>query len=154
MNTRLIQSILVFGLALGIGVGVRPAQGQDHPKSATAKASKTRGESGAKDENIKKGRAPNDPDAKIEAPAEKGGPKTRGGSCRIHINNHTLYYIDIYTDGDYRGQVSPWGDSYGWVGCGQTKFYGRADFTDGQVRIFGPSVYYVDGTFEWDLYPY
>jgi hypothetical protein len=152
MNKRLIRFTLALGLTLGLGVVVL-AQGQGHPTSATTKAQKTRGESGAKDENIKQDRAPNDPNSKMEAPADKGGPKTRGGACRIHIDNRTPWYIDIYTDGSYRGQVSPFGDSYGYVGCGDTNFYGRATFTDGSTRVWGPSVYYVGGTFTWTVTP-
>jgi len=153
MNKRWIHSSLILALALGIGASVVHSQAPTHPKSAKTKAAKNRGDSNAKDENIKQDRAPNDPNAKIEAPPEKGGSKTRGGYCRVHINNWTPYRIDIYIDGDYRGEVSRWGDSYGWVGCGDTKFYGRATFTDGSVQIWGPSVYYVDGTFEWTLTP-
>ena len=148
---RLIYSLLVFGLALGLGTSFGNAQDQKHPKSATTKGTNSRGDANAKDENIKHDSAPNDPNAKIEAPPEKGGPKTRGGACRAHVDNRTPYVISIYTDGDYRGQVSPYGDSYGWVGCGNTTFYGRALFTDGSARSWGPSLYYVDGTFTWTL---
>ena len=149
MKKQFLHSLLALGLALALASGVALAQA--HPKSATTKAAQSRGDSGAKDENIKQDRAPNDPNAKIEAPPEKGGPKTRQAACRIHIDNRTPYYVDIYTDGNYRGQVSPFGDSFGWVGCGDTIFYGRATFTDGSVKTWGPSTYYVDGTFTWSL---
>ena len=149
MNNRLLHTILAFGLVLGLVSAT--AQAQAHPKSATTKAAQSRGESGAKDENIKQDRAANDPNAKMEAPPEKGGPKTRQAACRVHIDNRTPWYIDVYTDGNYRGQVSPYGDSYGWVGCGGTVLYGRATFTDGSVKTWGPSNYYIDGTFTWSL---
>jgi len=148
---RPIHSVLVFGLALGLGTGLGHAQDQKHPKSATTKGTNSRGDANAKDENIKQDSAPNDPNAKIEAPPEKGGPKTRQAACRVHIDNRTPWYISIYTDGNYRGQVSPYGDSYGWVGCGNTNLYGRAVFTDGSSRSWGPNVYYIDGTFQWLL---
>ena len=159
MNRRLICSILVLGLASCLGTGVAPAQekekaqeqGKAHPKSGTSKAATPRGATGEKDENIKHDRTANDPNAKVEAPPEKGGPKTRQASCRIHIDNRTPWIVDIYTDGDYRGEISRYGDSYGWVGCGNTTFYGRATFTDGSVKVWGPTVYYVDGTFTWSL---
>jgi hypothetical protein len=148
---RLIHPVLVFGLALGLGTGLGHAQDQKHPKSGTTKGTISRGDANAKDENIKHDSAPNDPNAKIEAPPEKGGPKTRGGACRVHVDNRTPYYIAIYTDGDYRGQVSPYGDSYGWVGCGNTILYGRATFSDNSSRSWGPNAYYIDGTFTWLL---
>src|SRR5262245_32615216 len=113
MNTRLIRSTVLLGIGLSAAAFL-VAQTPQHPKSGSAKAAKSRGSSDAKDENIKQDRQPNDPNAKVEAPPEKGGPKTRGASCRVHVDNRTLYYVDIYTDGSYRGQVSPWGDSYGY----------------------------------------
>src|ERR1700744_4550127 len=100
MTMKLIHSTVVLGLALAVGVVTGPALGQDHPKSATATAAKSRGDSTGKDENIKKDAAPTDPNAKVEAPPEKGGPKTRGGSCFIDVDNRSPYYISIYTDGD------------------------------------------------------
>ncbi|PYT03455.1 MAG: hypothetical protein DMF60_18320 [Acidobacteria bacterium] len=154
MSTKLICSTLFLGLALSLGFHLKPALAQEqHPKSATTKATKSRGESGGKDENIKQDRTANDPNAKIEAPPEKGGAKSRQASCRVHIDNHTPWYIDIFTDGNYRGQVSPFGDSYGWVGCGSTTLYGRATFTDGSTQSWGPQVYFVGGTFTWFLTP-
>jgi hypothetical protein len=151
MKRNLIHSTLIVGLALGLSIVSREAIGQDHPKSATTKASQSRGDSNAKDENIKNDRAPNDPNAKIEAPPEKGGPKTRQASCHVHIDNRTPYYAEIYTDGSYRGEISPWGDLTGYVGCGNTRFYARAFFRGGGMKVWGPSAYYVDGAFTWEL---
>jgi hypothetical protein len=152
MNKRLIRFTLVLGIAFGLGAGVRSAQAEQHPKSATTKGATSRGGAGEKDDNVKQDRAPNDPSAKTEAPPQKGGAKTRQyASCQVHIDNHTPWYIDIYTDGDYRGQVSPWGDSYGYVGCGGTAFYGRATFIDRSVKTWGPASYYVVDGFTWDL---
>jgi hypothetical protein len=74
------------------------------------------------------------------------------GSCFLHIDNHTRFYIEIYTDGDYRGTVDPFGDSTGAVGCGYVKFEGIARFRDGSTRIFGPGAYYVPGSFTWNLW--
>jgi hypothetical protein len=154
MTMKLIHSTVVLGLALAVGVVTGPALGQDHPKSATATAAKSRGDSTGKDENIKKDAAPNDPNAKVEAPPEKGGPKTRGGSCFIDVDNRSPYYISIYTDGDYRGQVSPFGDLVGYVGCGNTRLYARANFRDGTYQTWGPSVYDLgEGSFKWTLRP-
>jgi hypothetical protein len=151
MITTLIRSTLILGIALSFA-GLAAAQNEQHPKSATTKAEKSRGTADAKDENIKQDRKANDPSSKLEAPPEKGGPKSRGSAlCPAHIDNRTRWYIDVYTDGDYRGQVSPFGDLIGWVGCGYTKFYARATFDDGTVFTWGPTSYYVDGTFTWKL---
>lgn len=151
MNKKLIRYTLLVTIALSSAAFLM-AQTPQHPTSGDTKSTKSRGSSDAKDENIKQDRQPNDPNAKIEAPPEKGGPKTRGGSCRIHIDNRTAFYVDVYTDGQYRGQVSPYGDSIGYVGCGDTRVYGRATFTDGSVLTWGPSVYFVDGSFTWTLH--
>ena len=149
---KLIHSVLALGLALGLGSGAMNAQDQKHPSSAKVNGTKSRGENTGKDENIKNDRAPNDPNAKIEAPPDKGGPKTRGASCRVHIDNHTAYYISIYTDGNYRGEVSPYGDSIGFVGCGDTSLYAKATFLGMDITTWGPKAYYIDGTFTWQLY--
>jgi|HubBroStandDraft_4_1064222.scaffolds.fasta_scaffold04069_4 hypothetical protein len=152
MITRLIRFTLILAMALGVtGYAGAQSQATDHPKSATTKSEKSRGASSAPDENIKHDNAANDPNAKIAAPPAKGGTKTRGGYCRLHVDNQTQWYISVYFDGDYRGQVSPWGDSYGWVGCGDTKLYGKATFTDGSVLTWGPQIYYINGTFTWTL---
>jgi hypothetical protein len=149
---KLIHSVLALGLALGLGSGAMNAQDQKHPSSAKVNGTKSRGENTGKDENIKNDRAPNDPNAKIEAPADKGGPKTRQASCRVHVDNHTGYLISIYTDGNYRGEVSSFGDSIGFVGCGDTTLYAKARFSDMDITTWGPKSYYINGTFTWQLY--
>jgi hypothetical protein len=151
MNKRLVRYTLLLALALSPAAFLL-AQAPQHPTTGDTKSAKSRGASDAKDENIKQDSKPNDPNAKIEAPPDKGGPKTRGGSCRIHIDNRTPYYVSVYTDGQYRGQVSPYGDSVGYVGCGDTTVYGRATFTDGSVLTWGPTVYFLDGSFTWTLH--
>jgi hypothetical protein len=115
MNARTIRStFLMLGLSVSLGLGLEHNYGQQQPDGATVKGQQSRDAIGGTDNNIKHGRQLNDRDATtLEAPPQKGGPKTRGPSCRIHIDNRTPWYVDIYTDGDYRGQVSSWGDSYG-----------------------------------------
>lgn len=153
MNRKAVLFMPLIGLVLSLGVGIQSATAQTpkHPQSATSAAQKTRGDANAKDENIKHDQTPNDPNAKVEAPPDKGGPKTRGMACHLHVDNRTPWYIYIYTDGDYRGEVSPYGDLVGYVGCGDTTVYGRATFTDGSVKTWGPTVYYIDGPFTWHL---
>lgn len=148
MKNTLIRSALLLGFALSLGVGA-DVHAQQTTSNATVRAQKARGVAGAEDENIKIPRQPNDPNAKQEAPPEKGGPKTRGGSCWVHVDNRTPWYVDIYTDGQYRGQVSPWGDSSGAIGCGNTNLYGVAEFRDGSRYTWGPSVYIINGVFTW-----
>ena len=150
MQIRLTRAVLSWGLILSLSLSSNFLYAQQKQDTVTVKGQRTRGQEGS-DSNIKHGREPNDPNANIEAPPDKGGPQVRGGSCRIHVDNHTPWYVDIYTDGDYRGQVSPWGDSYGWVGCGDTNLYGVASFRGAPDVIFGPSVYDINGTFTWNL---
>ena len=144
----------VFLLTFGLGIRVPAvAVAQQHPTSGSASAQKSRGEAGAKDENVKKDRQPNDPNAKVEAPPAKGGTKGRSSYCRVHFDNRTGLYINLYTDGNYRGEISPYDDLYGWVGCGNTNLYARAVFRDGSVQTWGPTAYYIDSEFIWHLNP-
>jgi hypothetical protein len=129
-----------------LGLGLEPGYG------ATVKGQQIRGAEGGTDNNLKHRRQPNDRMPHLKLRPKKGGPETRGTSCRIHIDNCTPWYVDIYTDGNYRGQMSLWGDSYGWVGCGDTNLSGVAAFRDGS-NIFGPTVYGVNETFTWSPYP-
>ena len=151
MKSGLFISKRILGLAVGLSLALPGAFAQDHPKTGSAKAAQSRGDSSGPDENIKHGRAANDPNAKEEAPPEKGGPKTRQGYCFVHIDNRTPYFAEIYTDGNYRGEIPKYGDLTGYVGCGNTNFYARAAFTDGTYKTWGPSLYYVDGSFTWTL---
>jgi hypothetical protein len=99
------------------------------PKARGDKAQK--GEAGGTDTNIKTPRAANNQGAAgSPAPAAKGGPKSRATACSFHVDNRTPYYIDIYTNGNYRGTVAPWDDLYGYVEYGAA-LYGRAEFEDG-----------------------
>jgi len=76
-----------------------------------------------------------------------------GSSCFLHVDNHTRFYVEIYTDGEYRGIVKPFGDSTGAVGCGYVTFSGVARFNDGSTRTWGSSTFYVPGSFTWNLWP-
>lgn len=150
MSTKLIRSIPILGLAFCLTTGLRPALTQEHPKNVENKGQRSRG-AGGKDENIKQDKQANDPNAKAQAPPDKGGPKTRQGVCAVHVDNRTQWSIDVYFDGSYRGTVGPWGDSIGAVGCGNTTLYARALFVGGEVLDWGPRVHYVDGTTTWTL---
>lgn len=104
------------------------------------------------DKNIKKAETANDPKAKIDAPAAKGGGTTRGGGgCRVEIDNSTQWYVKVYVDGIFRGTMDPWGDSYVYVYPGDTTIYARADFTDGSYKYWGPRTSYCGSG---DIFPY
>lgn len=62
---------------------------------------------------------------KSEAPTtDVAESKARGaGSCNIYFSNYTGYYVNIYVDGYYRGQLSPWGGGTVVVGDGYTSIY-------------------------------
>ena len=55
-----------------------------------------------------------------DAPA----PQSRGaGACEIYFVNYTGYYVNIYVDGYYKGQLSPYGSGTVTTGDGYTKIY-------------------------------
>ena len=66
----------------------------------------------------------NNPNIKTEAPTtDEAIPKARGAACNINFSNYTGYYVNVYVDGYYRGQVSPWGGGTVTVGGGYTAIY-------------------------------
>ena len=61
---------------------------------------------------------------KSDAPtSDVAQPKARGAACSIYFSNYTGYYVNIYVDGYYRGQLSPWGGGTVVVGDGYTSIY-------------------------------
>lgn len=61
---------------------------------------------------------------KSDAPTtDVAEPKARGASCNIYFSNYTGYYVNIYVDGYYRGQLSPWGGGTVVVASGYTSIY-------------------------------
>jgi hypothetical protein len=131
------------------------AQGKAEGK-ATDKAASSRG--AGPDSNIKQDKqsAVNDPAKGTPAPPKKGGAATRGYlDCWVTASNYTPWWIDVYIDGTYRGQLSPWGDGTVNAGSGATVIYGRAVFTDGSAKTWGPRQFACapNGTFTWRLDP-
>ncbi|GFO63264.1 hypothetical protein M1B72_10970 [Geomonas paludis] len=116
-------------------------------QTSVAKSAKTRGEA---DENIKHKSDQNDPNAKIEAPAKKGG-KTRGGYCDLTVDNWTPWKIQVYVEGDYVGLVSSYGKADGFYSRGPLVVYGVAEFDDGSRKSWGPEAIYCDDNFTWKL---
>lgn len=143
--------ILVVAIAASAFTSTASAQDKAS-KKAELKGQKGRGAS-EKDENIKVDK--NDKsvignDAKVEAPASKGGAKTRGEAAAVVIDNRTQLYIDIYLDGNYKGTIAPYGDAYTYVLAGSTKFYARA-LVGGNYVTWGPAFDTVSGTYTWTL---
>lgn len=123
------------------------------PNAATAGAK-------GQDPNIKANAGTNVPGATVTAgvPAHKqaAGAASKGANtCLVRFDNRTDLYIATYTDGNSTGTLGPWGDVYAYAIAGPTRLYARADFTDGRVTTWGPTM--VDcpagGSYHWRLYP-
>lgn len=115
-----------------------------------------KGKVGASDPHIKSDSANNSDNPKIPAPASKGGPKSRGlnGTCNIHVDNRTPYYITFYFDGVPAGALGPWGDLMPNITQGVAEIYAKAVFTNGSVLTFGPrDLRCTGGDFTWTLTP-
>ena len=54
--------------------------------------------------------------------ADKAETKSRG-TCSVYFSNYTGLYINIYVDGYYKGQLSPYGGGTVSVGDGYTTIY-------------------------------
>jgi hypothetical protein len=64
------------------------------------------------------------PNIKSDAPTtDVAEGKARGAACSIYFSNYTGYYVNIYVDGYYRGQLSPWGGGTVVVADGYTSIY-------------------------------
>jgi hypothetical protein len=102
-------------------------------------AQKSRGGE-AEDPNIKSNSVENNPDRKAATPAppEKGGEKTRGGSCIFKMDNATPWKIKLFIDGDYVALLPPWGDATSTYNTGGHAVYLVASFTDGSKITWGP----------------
>src|SRR5260370_34217386 len=102
------------------------------PQAATAtdKSSSSRG--AGEDPNIKADKqqaAKNDPANEPPAPPKKGGAKTRGFfDCWVTADNYTPWWVDVYVDGTYRGEVAPWGAGTVNAGAGGAMLYARVLF--------------------------
>jgi len=125
------------------------AQGtKEQPVETKAQTSR-----GGKDTNIKSEGRVNDKAATGRAaPAQKGGEKPRGGAiCDVHFDNRTPWWLDVYVDGDFEGNMPPWGDVYTYAIAGPTILYGRARFTDGSILTWGPVTVRcpAGGSYEW-----
>lgn len=124
------------------------------PNPATA-ASK------GQDPNIKAAAGTNVTGATVTAavPAHKqaagAASKQATATCLVRFDNRTDLYIATHVDGNSAGTLGPWGDVYAYAIAGPTRLYARAEFTDGSVTTWGPTM--VDcpagGSYHWRLYP-
>ena len=94
--------------------------------------------------------------AGVPAHKQAAGAASKGAAtCLVRFDNRTDLYIATYTDGNSTGMLGPWGDVYAYAIAGPTRLYARADFTDGSVTTWGPTM--VDcpagGSYHWRLYP-
>jgi hypothetical protein len=125
-------------------------------ESVSVKTSGVKGLASAKDKNILSNSMSNRGMNQMAAPESKGGAKSRGafGTCNIHVDNHTGYYVTFYFNGSAAGSMGPWGDLYPNVTEGMGQLYARAVFDNGTVLTFGPRDYQCNGQdFIWTLTP-
>lgn len=127
------------------------------PVTAESAASKgANASASARDNNIRSDNMMNSKNSMVAAPENKGGAKSRGlnGTCNIHVNNKTGYYVTFYFNGDVAGALGPWGDLYPNSTEGRGVLYARAVFNDGSVMTFGPQNFTCTGSdFTWTLTP-
>jgi hypothetical protein len=124
---------------------------------AAEKAAKTRGAKASGALEQLKGQK-NNAQAEVQAPPNKGGKKTRGPVCRLHVDNRTRWIIQLGVNGEYVGTVAPYGDAYGTffnLSSGDYRLFGLAEFdnpsdnmTWGPVTTRCPS-----SEFTWTLNP-
>ena len=109
-------------------------------KTVEAKAVKVDKSRGV-DDNIKT------PRPTVDTPAPKPD-QSRGGTCKVIVDNWTGFAIDIYVDGEYAGTVGSWSDGYTYAIEGKVKLYGASS---GGGYTWGPT--YVDCVYEhtWKL---
>lgn len=64
------------------------------------------------------------PNIKSSAPTTDNPASKSRGNCKILFTNYTGYYINIYVDGYYQGQLAPYASGTVLVGSGYTSIYG------------------------------
>jgi hypothetical protein len=133
----------------------KPKAAAPAPKEESSAPVKLKGAPGDKDDNVKAKKGANAKDGlaakKLVQPESKAGAKAKGPVCLLHVDNRTNWNIDIYVDGDYVGDVTPFGDSAGAYVGGETRFYARAEFSDGDVLTWGPKLIDCNGSYTWTL---
>ncbi len=59
--------------------------------------------------------------------------------CRLRVDNHTPWTVQIGVEGRYNGTVAPWGDAFGAYSGGTLRVFGLAEFDDGSALTWGPT---------------
>lgn len=147
--------VLLFGASQALAQD-QISKSDKTAKPATKNAVKTAAQSsrgGGADTNIKTDRTANDPNTPAAKPEGKGERGSRG--CAVDIVNDTGWYVDIYVNGNYNGTVGPWNSGYVYPPVMGSNLYGRASFTDGSYKYWGPREFNcVPGTINsWSLTP-
>ena len=75
----------------------------------------------------------------------------RASIATVHISNRTGWYVDCYIDGDFVGQVGPYGVLYPRISSGNHNFYSILHFDDGSQQAWGPVPHAVLNSFTWTL---
>jgi hypothetical protein len=145
------KTVVPFALALVMSIAALVGA------PAIAKAGKTVAspKRTAKANEVKlKAERPNNshPLTKNQAPPSKGGAKSKGLVGRLHVDNRTGYYIDIYINGNPEGTVGPFGDLYWSVvdPSPTTSLFGKAP---GTSYVWGPREIDPDEDYTWTLNP-
>jgi len=144
---------LVIGTALGISVGAQETNRQASARNVVKAWAQT-GHGSGQDSNIHADSKANPPDAKTPPPPEKSAtPGAR--TCSVEVNNYTTWFVDIYIDAGYAATVGPWGNGEVYPPATGSKFYARANFTDGSWKFWGPQPFTCaqSGASEWRLNP-
>ncbi len=63
------------------------------------------------------------PNIKSGAPTTDNAESKARGTCRVYFDNYTGLYVNIYVDGYYKGQLSPYGEGSVSVSSGYTTVY-------------------------------
>lgn len=106
-----------------------------------------------KSASTKPANAPKVPDLKnapkVQAPAFKGGPKTKDAYIRLHVDNRSGRYANVWVDDTYQGIVSPYGDIY----CNVNPYF-RIYCEDADGNYWNFSMYrFLGTTYTYTLLP-
>jgi hypothetical protein len=123
--------VATFGVSKSLAQDDKMAPQKSGKNVVKTQAQSSRG--GGADTNIKTEKpTANDPKSEATKPAG------RGRGCNVEVNNDTGWYVDIYVNGVYTGTVGPWGSGWAYPPVAGSNLYGRANFTDGSWKYWGP----------------
>ena len=155
------QFLTAIALVLLVGIVYTYAQDQmkneetKAPARQTIKAAAQSSRGGGADSNIKSEAMPaNDPNAKVPPPPEKSGQRGARG-CAVDVSNYTPWFVNIYSNGVYVGTIGPWANGMTYPPLVGSALYGRANFTDGSWKYWGPRQFVCaqGGLYTWQLTP-